>query len=381
MGLSSGDWYFTSGAKSSMSNETLNDEITTVAGVASAIAQHAQSYGIDIEPICRALGIDSSDLQSLTARISLERICRLLETCAVLSDDEAFGLKSAAIFTLGSSGPFGYGMMTAPTPRHFLQFLADHLPFASQARDCRLRVTETEAVLSWTFSPLVPRRTQYVDLLVALQLRHLRHLVGSDGETVAVGLQRQRPAQPALFRERMTRHISYGMPVNSLHIPARLLDHVNPGGDETLFKLMDIQLRTLHSDMTTDEVFVEQVRRYIRQRIAEPNLALDAVSRYFGLSERTFQRRLADFATTLNDLRDEERRRLSVALLRDSNLSISAIAYRLGYSAPSAFTRSVYRWFGAAPKTLRRAAPEDPVWAAEAMEESLDRMTKVGKTS
>jgi AraC-like DNA-binding protein len=179
----------------------------------------------------------------------------------------------------------------------------------------------------------------------------------------------------------MARQISYGMPVNSLHIPARLLDHVNPGGDETLFKLMDIQLRTLHSDIATDEAFVEQVRRYIRQRIAEPNLALDAISRYFGLSERTFQRRLTDFSTTLNDLRDDERRRLSLALLRDSSLSISAIAYRLGYSAPSAFTRSVYRWFGAAPKMLRRAAPEDPVWGAEPVGKSLDRTIKVGKTS
>lgn len=341
-----------------MSNETLHDELTTVAGVASAIALHANSYGIDIGPICQVLDIDPDDLQSLTARISLDRICRLLEACALLSNDEAFGLKSAAVFTLGSSGPFGYGMMTAPTVRHFLQFLADHMGFASQARECRLERTETEAIFSWTFSPLVSKRDQYVDLIVALHMRHLRRLMGDDADAIAVGLQRSRPTQPALFRERLTRVISYAMPVNSLHVPIRLLDRINPSGDETLFKLMDIQLRSLHADVTTEEEFVEQVRRYIRQRIAEPNLVIDTVAGYFGLSERTFQRRLAEFATTLNDLRDEERRRLSLALLRDSSLSISAIAYRLGYSAPSAFTRSVYRWFGAAPKALRHAEPE-----------------------
>ena len=364
-----------------MSNQTVNDELTTVAGVASAIAVHAQSYGIDIVPICRALDIDPDDLQSLTARISLDRMCRLFEACALLSNDEAFGLKCAAVFTLGSSGPFGYGMMTAPTVRDFLQFLADHLVFASQVRDCRLEWTDTDAVLSWNFSPLVSKRDQYVDLIVALHLRHLRSLIDADFDRVGVGLQRPKPRQPALFRQRMTRHISFGMPVNSLHVPTRLLDRQNPRGDSTLFRLMDIQLRTLQANVATEEEFVEQVRRYIRQRIAEPSLALDLVAGYFGLSERTFQRRLAEFQTTLNDLRDEERRQLSLALLRDSSLSISAIAYRLGYSAPSAFTRSVYRWFGAAPKTLRQAVPEDGAAMRQSSADALDAFPKISKIS
>jgi AraC-like DNA-binding protein len=363
-----------------MSIQTLNDESTTAAGVASAITRHAQSYGIDIAPICLALDIDPDDLQSLTARISLDRICRLFEACALLANDDAFGLKCAAVFTLGASGPFGYGMMTAPTARHLLQFLADHLAFVSQVRNCHLEWGETDTILSWSFSPLVVKRDQYVDLIVALHFRHLRRLLGSDADSVAVGLQRPKPSRPALFRERMTRHISFNMPVVSLHVPTRLLDRINQGGDETLFKLMDIQLRALQADVTTEEDFVEQVRRYIRQRVAETTLALDVASTYFGLSERTFQRRLSEFGTSLNDLRDEERRKLGLALLRDSGLSISAISYRLGYSAPSAFTRSVYRWFGTAPKTLRRAAKGDDD-DLNSSEDELDATSKIGKIS
>jgi AraC-like DNA-binding protein len=363
-----------------MSNQTVSDEQTTVAGVGAAIAEHALSYGIDIAPICQTLDIDPDDLTSLTARISLDRMCRLLETCALLANDEAFGLKCAGIFTLGASGPFGYGMMTAPTPRDFLEFLNEHLTFASQVRDCRLDWTAADAVLSWTFSPLVPKRDQYVDMIVALHLRHLRQIIGDEMDKVAVGLQRLRPSTPALYRERLSRHISYGMPVNSIHVPVRLLELANPKGDETLFKLMDIQLRTLQSEVATDEQFVEQVRRYIRQRIAQQTLALEAVATYFGLSERTFQRRLAEFGTTLNDLRDDERRRLSLALLRDAELSISTISFRLGYSAPSAFTRSVYRWFGASPKTIRHM---DSLTTGEfdlLTKSRVDALPKIGKT-
>lgn len=338
-----------------MSNQTVNDESMTLAGLGSNLESYAHGYGIDIVPICHALGIDSRELQSLTGRISLDRMCRLFEACALMANNDSFCLKYAATFTLGSSGPFGYGMMTAPTVRHLLDFLADHLAFALQARDCRLEINESDAVLSWTFAPLMAKRDQYVDLIVALYLRHLRRMIGTEVSAVAVGLQRPRPTHPGLFRQHMSRQISFDMPVSSLHVPVRLLEHPNPHGDETLFKLMDIQLRTLKSDAIADEeAFVDQVRRYIRQRVAEPTLALELVAAYFGLSERTFQRRLADLGTTLNELRDEERRQLGLALLRDSELSIAAISYRLGYSAPSAFTRSVYRWFGAAPKAVRQ---------------------------
>jgi AraC-like DNA-binding protein len=341
-----------------MSNRTASDELTTIAGVGSAIARHAQSYGIDIGPICTALDIDPADFQSLTARISLDRICRLLETCALLSNDEAFGLKGAQIFVLGSSGSVGYGLMASPTVRHFVRFLSEHMPYISQASHCKLEELENEIILSWTFSPLIVKRDQYVDLTVALYMRHLRQMIGEDADTVTIGLERPRPRNPSIFRERLARHVGFNMRTNSLRIPSRLLDRANPRGDETLFRLMDIQCRTLQADEAAQREFLEQVRHYIRRRIGEPVLSLDDVAAYFGLSERTFQRRLAEFNATLNDLRDEERRLLSLTLLTTSTLSISTICYRLGYSAPSAFTRSVHRWFGTSPRSLREQADD-----------------------
>lgn len=350
-----------------MSNQTVSDELTAVAGVGSAIARHAASYGIDIEPICRALDIDIGDLQSLTARLSLDRLSRLLETCALLSNDEAFGLKSAPTFVLGSSGAFGYGVMSAPTVRDLARFLSDHMPFVSQTSYCKLEFAEREIVMSWSFSPLIVKRDQYVDMMVALFMRHIRRMFGDDAEAVAIGLERPRPKSPVLFRERLTRQLNFGARVNSMRFPDRILDKRNRHADENLFKLMDIQCRSLASQEAASEDFLEQVRQYIRKRIGEPVLALDTIAAYFSLSERTFQRRLAEAGMSLNDVRDEERRRLSLTLLTQSDLSISAICYRLGYSAPSAFTRSVHRWFGVSPRSLRDGINEGPAEATDAL--------------
>lgn len=337
-----------------MSNKSIADELTAVAGVASAVAAHAQSYGIDIAPICSALKIDPDIFQSLTARISLDRLCRLLEACALLADDEAFGLKCVDRFVPGSTGPFGYGLMTAPTVGDFVRFLAAHMQYATYASNLRFTMDDRGASLSWSFAPAIVKRDQYVDMGIALTLARLRDIVGIHADLVEVELERPRPKAPQVFRDYLTKKLRFGCRENALRIPASLIPMANPKADARLFSLMDIQCRTMRPDADyQDGNFIDQVRKFLILRMAEPNSSLSDISPHFGISERTFQRRLAEEHTSLAEIRDDLRRELSLNLLTESELAISEICYRLGYSAPSAFTRSVTRWFGQTPTELR----------------------------
>ena len=337
-----------------MPNKSIADELTAVAGIASAVAVHAGSYGIDIAPICSALKIDPHTFQSLTERISLDRLCRLLEACALLADDEAFGLKCADRFIAGSTGPFGYGLMTAPTVRDFVRFLVHHMQYVTHASNLRFTEDDRGASLSWSYSPAIAKRDQYVDLGMALIMRRLRDIAGSRTDLVEVDLERPRPKLPQLFRDYLTRKLHFGCRQNALRIPASLLDVQNPKADARLFSLMDIQCRSMRPDADYQEGdFIEQVRKFLIMRMAEPNSSLNDIAPHFGISERTFQRRLAEENTNLAEIRDSLRRELSLSLLTESQLPISEICYRLGYSAPSAFTRSVIRWFGLSPSELR----------------------------
>ena len=337
-----------------MPNKTIADELTAVAGIASAIQAHAQSHGIDIAPICGALKIDPDTFQSLTARISLDRLCRLLEACALLTDDEAFGLKCVDRFVAGSTGPFGYGLMTAPTVRDFAHFLARHIPYVTHATNLRFTMEDRGASLSWSNSPAIVKRDQYVDMGVALIMRRLRDIVGSQADLVEVDLERPRPKSPQVFRDYLTKKLRFGCREHALRIPASLLDLPNSKADPRLFSLMDIQCQSLRPDADCQQGdFVGQVRKFLVTRMAEPRSSLSDIAPYFGISERTFQRRLAVENTSLAEIRDDLRRELSLNLLTESELAISEICYRLGYSAPSAFTRSVTRWFGQTPTELR----------------------------
>lgn len=338
-----------------MPDKRLSEEITVVAGLAAGVGNYARSRGIDIVPICKALDIDPSTFESLTDRISLERLCRLLETCALISGDDAFGLKCASTFPAGASGAFGYGLISAPTVRAFLRFLQDHVYYATNNSNFTMVSDAAHVTLSWSFAPVIPRRDQYVDLSTAILMQRLRDIVGDRVHQVEIGLERQKPNDIQLFKEKISKRLSFSQPIHKMRLPASLLDVVNPNADERLFELMNLQCRMLRPETSADAThFIDQVKRYMQMRLSDTELSLGEIAPYFNLSERSFQRRLAELGTNLNEIKDAIRKNAGFKLLVESDLPVSDISYRLGYATPGAFSRSVSRWFGATPTDIRR---------------------------
>ncbi len=71
---------------------------------------------------------------------------------------------------------------------------------------------------------------------------------------------------------------------------------------------------------------------------------------------RTLQRRLRCEGTRYKYLLDEVRRELAIAYARENRFSINQIAYLVGFSEPTNFTRAFRRWTGLSPKDYRRRA-------------------------
>ena len=335
--------------------ETASDRYTAASGLASAIGEAAQQYGVDIQPIYAALDLDPASFTDLTGRISLDRLCRLLETCALITKDEAFGLKSIDHFRPGSSGPYGFGLISAPTAFDFFRFMGEHHACVSEKSYARLTVNDQGAEFVWTYSPLIVKRDQFIDMNMGLVTARLRDILGAAIDGLEMGLERPKPRNLTPFRERLPRRLSFERRINSLKLPAELFSIPNPKADARLFQLMDLQCAALRPERPSSPDFADELKEFILTRISEEGINLAEAADYFHVSERTLQRRLSESGTSLAELRDEVRRDLASKLLVDTSLSAAEIALRLGYSQPSAFTRSTMRWFGITPRGYRKA--------------------------
>ena len=79
------------------------------------------------------------------------------------------------------------------------------------------------------------------------------------------------------------------------------------------------------------------------------------VAERLSMHVRTLQRRLADEQLVFRELLGECRRRRATEALLAGELSIAAIAARLGYSDAAHFARAFRAWTGHTPSSYRRA--------------------------
>jgi AraC-like DNA-binding protein len=81
---------------------------------------------------------------------------------------------------------------------------------------------------------------------------------------------------------------------------------------------------------------------------------LDEIAQRLHMTPATLHRRLGAEGTTFQRLKDECRRDVALALLRQQDLSGARIAERLGFSDASAFLRAFRKWTGLTPGEYRQ---------------------------
>jgi AraC-like DNA-binding protein len=106
-------------------------------------------------------------------------------------------------------------------------------------------------------------------------------------------------------------------------------------------------------DVPAIDDIVGAVAAEVRGRLAGRSPTVVEIAKAMGLSTRTLQRRLTVAGRDFGAVLDDVRRARAEALLADGKQNLAEIAYMLGYSEHSAFTRAAIRWFGILPSRMR----------------------------
>jgi len=110
--------------------------------------------------------------------------------------------------------------------------------------------------------------------------------------------------------------------------------------------------------------FRSAVENAIVQLLPHGKARAGEIADKLGLSERTFARRLGLEGFTFSEVLEALRADLARQYLADDGLSVSQVAWLLGYQEVSAFTHAFKRWTGMTPRAARaREGAEPPSWS------------------
>lgn len=134
-----------------------------------------------------------------------------------------------------------------------------------------------------------------------------------------------------------------------------------PGAADLPLPLADSELLALYSSRCDSTLRRAQADSTIKARLAgllsRKNgqfLSAGEAARQFALSERTLHRRLADDGTRFSTMVDEARFGRAKELLMDRRMTVEGIAFAVGFSEPSSFSRAFKRWSGIGAREYRR---------------------------
>ena len=103
-----------------------------------------------------------------------------------------------------------------------------------------------------------------------------------------------------------------------------------------------------------EDRFISELKAYVNERISEPDLSVEAISRHFSMSRTQFYLKFSALMnTTIGSYIRSVRLETAVKLIKEEKLSIAEAAYASGFSSPSHFSRVFKKVYGKTPSELR----------------------------
>jgi AraC-like DNA-binding protein len=278
------------------------------------------------------------------------------EHAAQEAKDAMFGLHAAENVQIESFDVFSYVISAAPTVRESLSRVARYINLLSNFVGYELRDTGAGGGDKATFEyqsqlPPSPAMDQF-----ALGVPHRYGNLFAKEEWRLLGVT-FRHAPPAEGDEAEYERV-FGAPVefsaarDALFLERRLLDVPLRTKDPRMLAILDRVALEWMKRVPASERFVDRVRREIADECHGGRIELKAIAKRMRVSARSLQRRLQHEGLSFKRVVDDVRRELAMKYL-STDLSVSEIAFLLGFSDRAVFHRAFKRWSGVTPEVFR----------------------------
>ena len=125
--------------------------------------------------------------------------------------------------------------------------------------------------------------------------------------------------------------------------------------DPGLVALLEQQASDLVAQLPESNGFVSEIRGVIESELAGGDVRLESTATALGMSGRTVQRRLEAESLSYADVVDEVRLEAAKIMMLNPRLSLTEIAYLVGFDEQSSLSRAFKRWTGKSPRDYRRS--------------------------
>jgi len=309
--------------------------------------------GLDADALVRSAGIDPASLADPNTRVPDARMIGLWRVAHEATGDELLGLEAAQRLHPTSMHALGFAWLASASVMDALRRLQRYFRVLTDVEQIVLR--EEPARLRVQIG--LPNGRPYLpwhayDAFQAGVVQRCRAIAGEHFRPLAVRNMRARPACAERFEAFFGVPVEFGAPEYAMDFDRADVERVLPTGNAELALANERVIQDYLARLDRHDV-VAAARRAIVRQLSAGAATQAGISGVLNMSTRTLQRRLDEHGLTFKGLRETTRRELALDYLRDSSRSVNEVAYLLGFSELSNFSRAFKRWTGRTPSAFR----------------------------
>ncbi|KMS58185.1 AraC family transcriptional regulator [Sphingobium cupriresistens] len=320
-----------------------------------AIVKALEDAGIDPPALMRDIDMDASRVGDLGHRYSQDQVTSLWIAAVEATGDPNFGLKVARHIRPSTFHVVGYAMSCSATLRraaerfsHSARLISDSAAVSFQREEEGYRLTVD--LNTGGRQPIY----QTIDTMLAGFFLLCEWILSTSITPVEVSFRHRKPADDQAYRDVFRCPIRYGQPINSILFPVEILERPVPSANEELATMLD-EMAAKYLAFRFASRFSRKVRDTLIGQLPNGEPSKQETARLLAMTERTLLRRLREENTTFQEVLDRLREELAYDYLRRPDLTVENVAYLLGFSSSSTFSRAFMRWTAQRPSVWREA--------------------------
>jgi AraC-like DNA-binding protein len=331
------------------------------ARLVAPILTAARADGLDVDDLLAAAGVDKdiTRKRGTDDHVALAGYFRLWELALARSGTDDFALRAATALGLESFGVIGFACMTSANIAEAFSHLARYYGVLSTASRWR-RVDEPPHVcLTFEIEPGPPVAMRAAIEHALGEIVHFAALmVGQRVPVLEVRLPHAAPRDQEPYRRHFRAPLAWGAPRATLVLDRAALEIPLLRADRNMLAYFAKQADALASQHASEEALSARVRRLVIEALPAGPPAPAPIARSLGLSARSLRRHLAGEGTSFQALVEETRLALAKQHLENPRLTVSEIAFLVGFSELSPFQRAFRRWTKLTPREYRARAAD-----------------------
>lgn len=321
----------------------------------SVLLRAAEAEGVNVQELTQRFQLAEQTLTSPAARISIPRFMRLGHAAIQACGNTSLGLRMGALTRPVDAGLAGLAGECASTVGSAVQTLVRYSLLTSRnSRGTPNAKPERRALEFYSIRPYNPFNYFVVDSVLSAWTQFLRTVSGCWDVLERVSIEYPSTGMDELFEAWFSCPVQFGAAKNSVTVRQDIWRQdtlqAQPAMHEKLTLLCDVEMREIQRGWTSGD----RVKSLLTPLFRGETPSLETIASKLGVTPWTLQRQLASENTGFRELMDETKKQLARDYIRETETSLSEIAWLLGFSNPAALHKAYRRWFGISPGEHRK---------------------------